>query len=114
MCSARDGDNWTPSDQVARKGISETLWIVSTMRLFIHAEGTGDWWLHLHSTMLPHSHATGHLVYAKSIHLYVQQMKDHHHIMPEKEYRQFTQEGYFTIRHSEKFWDGIFSDQVLG
>ena len=63
--------------------------------------------------MIPYFHAAGHLVYAKSDHLYVQQMMELHNIMPEKEYDQFTEQGYFTIWGSDKFWDGGFSDQTI-
>ena len=85
------------------------------MQLFIRAERTDDWWLHLYSVkqMLPHFHAAGHLAYEKSDHLYVQQIMELHNIMPENEYDQFTEQGYFTIRRSDKFWDGVFSDQTI-
>ena len=63
--------------------------------------------------MLPYFHVAGHLAYAKLDHLYVQQMMELHNIMPEKEYDQFTDQGYFTIRRSDKFWDGVFSDQTI-
>ena len=47
------------------------------MLLFIRAERTGDWKLHLYSVkkMLPHFHAVGHLTYAKSAHLNAQQIE---------------------------------------
>ena len=40
-------------------------------------------------------------------------MMELHNIMPENEYEQFTEQGYFTIRRSDKFWDGVFSDQAI-
>ena len=40
-------------------------------------------------------------------------MMEIHNIMPEKEYDQFTEQGCFTIRRSDKFWDGVFSDQTI-
>ena len=107
-------------DQAEGKGRTARLWInylkqVSIMRLFIRAERIGDWCLHLNSVkqMLPYFHAAGHLAYATSAHLYVQQMMELHNIMPEKEYDQFTEQRYFTIRRSDKFWDGMFSDQPI-
>ena len=83
--------------------------------LFIHTKRTVNWWLHVHSVkqMLPYFHAAGHLAYAKSAHLYIQQMMELQHIMPWKEYKQFTQEGYFAIQHSDKFCGGVFSDQTI-
>ena len=107
-------------DQAAGQGRTARLWInyfmqVSIIRLFIRAERTGNWWLHVHSVkqMLPYFHAAGHLAYAKSAHLYIQQMMELHNVMPEKEYKQFTEDGYFTIRRSNRFWSGIFSDQTI-
>ena len=72
------------------------------MRLFVRAERTGDLELHLDSVkaMLPYLHAAGHLSYAKSAHLYVQQMEDLPHKMSEDDYNTFTKEGYITIRRS--------------
>lgn len=96
------------------------LWIqyfeqVSTMRMFIRAERTGDWELHLHCIrqMLPYFHAAGHLPYAKSAHLYVQQMEELTSKMPEEEYDQFTKKGFFTIRRTDKFWSGVWSDMTI-
>ena len=58
-----------------------TLWIsylnsVHLLRLFIFAEHTGDWKLHLFCIrqMIPLFHAAGHFAYAKSARLYLQQM----------------------------------------
>ena len=69
------------------------LWVqyfnqVQLMRLFIRAERTGDWQLHLHCVrqMLPHFHASAHLPYAKSAHLYLQQMMSLEHRMSPEEY----------------------------
>ena len=33
--------------------------------------------------------------------------------VPEEEYRQLTTEGYFTIRRSDRFWSGIWSDLTI-
>ena len=80
-------------DQAAGQGRTATLWInyfmVTIIRLFIRAERTGNWWLHVHSVkqMLPYFYAAGHLAYAKSAHLYIQQMMEPHNVMPEKEYK---------------------------
>ena len=34
-------------------------------------------------------------------------------MMHEKEYKQFTEEGYFNIRRSNRFCNGISSDQTI-
>ena len=60
-----------------------------------------------------HFHAAGHLAYAKSAHFYIQQMLELPHKMPVEEYKLFTEKEYFTIRRTDKFWDGIFSDQTI-
>ena len=73
--------------------------------MFIRAEWTDNWELHLHCVrqMLPHFHAAGHIAYAKSAHLYTHQMLELPHNMPAEEYRQFTEKGFFTIRLLERF-----------
>ena len=72
-------------------GVSRTgkLWVqyirqVMLLLHFIRAERTGDWKLHLSCVreMIPHFHAAGHLPYAKSSRLYLQQMKDLEKSMP--------------------------------
>lgn len=88
---------------------------VELMRMFIRAERCGDWQLHLHCVqqMLPHFHAAGHLAYAKSAHLYLQQMMKLETRMTPEEYNKFTTEGYFTIRRTDKLWGGIWSDMTI-
>lgn len=48
------------------------------MCLFVRTERIGDWELHHHcvNKMLPHFRAAGHLAYAISAHLYIQQMAE--------------------------------------
>ncbi|KAJ8874679.1 hypothetical protein PR048_025545 [Dryococelus australis] len=67
---------------------------VDILRLFIRAERSGDWELHLKCvwSMLPYLHAAGHIHYAKSPHLYVQQMEELPSRMPPHEYNKFTSE----------------------
>ena len=108
------------SELTAGMNRTSKLWIqyykqVAILRMFIRAERTSDWQLHIYSIiqMLPHFHAAGHLAYAKSAHLYIQQMLELPHKMPVEEYKLFTEKGYFTIRRTDKFWDGIFSDQTI-
>ena len=107
-------------DVAATKTRTSKLWIqyyrqVSLMRLFIRAERLGDWELHLYciKEMLPYFHAAGHLAYAKSAQLYIQQMMELPQTMPATDYKQFTENGYFTIRRFNRFWDGVFSDQTI-
>lgn len=103
-----------------KRGPTAKLWIlyvkmVLLWRQFIEAEKAGNWELHLQTIykMLPFFHASGHLPYAKSAHLYLQCMISLKNIMPAEEFQKFTNEGFFTIRRSDKFWSGIFSDQTI-
>ena len=96
------------------------LWImymeqVSLMKQIVYAERTGDWALHLRSIeqMIPYFHAAGHLAYAKSARLYLEQMRLLPSSMKDNDFRQFTQEGFFTIRRKDQFWGGNFTDQVI-
>jgi hypothetical protein len=73
------------------------LWLnymeqVSLIKLFIYAERTGDWALHLNSIrqMISYFHAAGHLAYAKSARIYLQQMQALQSTMNETEFGKFT------------------------
>lgn len=72
---------------------------------FIRAEQSGNWDLHLKciENMILFFHASGHFLYAKSAHLYIQDMRKLKEEMDEYEYDQFTSEGFFTIRRTHKF-----------
>ena len=85
------------------------------MRLFIFAERTGDFELHLHCVekIIPIFHSSNHFPYAKSARQYFDTMRELPQYMPEEQYKTFVKEGYFTIRRSHRFWSGIFSDQTI-
>jgi len=68
-------------DEEKKNSQTESSWIsymeqVSLMKMFLYAERTGNWTLYLQCVrrMLPYFHAAGHLAYAKSARLYLQQM----------------------------------------
>ena len=101
------------------RGRTEKLWVqyfrcITIVKLFIRAEQCGDWNLHLYSVklMLPILHAAGHLNYAKSVQVYLQQMHNLEAIMKPEEFQKFTSQDYFTIRRSDKFWSGIWTDMT--
>ncbi|KAF6198043.1 hypothetical protein GE061_007789 [Apolygus lucorum] len=75
----------------------------------------GDWGLHLECVkeMIPFFHAAGHFNYAKSTHLYYQDMQNLRAKMTSDEFHKFTTQGNFTIRRSDKFWSGIWSDMTI-
>jgi hypothetical protein len=96
------------------RGPTAKLWVqyfkmTALIKQFIEAERSSNWDLHITTTlqMLPYFHAVGHFFYAKCAHLYVQDMLNLKDRIDPKEYKKFTKNGYFTIRHTEKFWSGI-------
>lgn len=103
-----------------QKSPTGKLWIsylkqVSILKMFLYAERTGDWKLHLQCIrrMIPYFHSAGHLAYAKSARLYLQQMESLESKMSETEYKQFTEGGYFTVRKKDRLWSGNFTDQTI-
>ena len=86
--------------------------MVTLVLHYIEAERLGNWDLHLMCVqkLIPYLHAAGHLAYAKSCHLYLQDMYNLHQRMPEEDFVKFTKKGFFTIRRSNKNWAGLWSD----
>jgi hypothetical protein len=87
------------------------LWLqywdmVELIRLYIRAQRTGDWELHLHCVlqMLPYFHAAGHLNYARSAHHYLQEMSNLKNELDPSEYAFFFFFFFFIqtlIKHSD-------------
>ena len=105
---------------IESKSRTSKLWLnfirqIDLILKFIYAERSGSWQLHVSTTleMLPYFHAAGHLPYAKSAHLYAQQMINISTKMSEKELQLFTKKGFFTIRRSKKFWSGTWTDMCI-
>lgn len=103
-----------------RENATCKLWVqycrmVFIVKDFIYAEKTGDWDLHLKTMerMIPFFHSTGHFHYAKSAQLYLEDMKNLETRMVPSEYLKFTKEGYWTVRRSDRFFSGIFTDQTI-
>ena len=94
------------------------LWLqyldmVSICLLFLKAERTGDWELHLSMCreMLPYFASSGHYHYLTSAHLYLQEMsklKETHH----RVYNEFCK-GNHVVRRSDRFWAGLSTDLVI-
>jgi len=57
--------------------------------------------------MLPYFHPAGHILYAKSAHLYAQDMCTLASRIPQNVYDNFTAKGFFTIPRSDRFWSGL-------
>lgn len=107
-------------DKIKTNGPTAELWVqyihmVEILKQFVEAERSGNWTLHLQSAqqMLPYLHAAGYTSYAKYLHLYLQQMFELEKIMDPSELQQFTKEAYFTIRKTDKFRSGIWSDMTI-
>ena len=87
---------------------------VNVLKSFIRAERTGNWSLHLQtlSNMINLFAATGHISYAKCARLHLQNML---HLEAEHPwvYEKFAAHGFHTIRRSDRFWAGIWSDLAI-
>ena len=95
------------------------LWLqymdyVSILKLFIQAERTGNWELHLSavSKLLNLFAGTGHNMYTKCARLYLQQMKELHVSHPWL-YQQFKEHGYHVVRLSDRYWAGLSTDLLI-
>ena len=94
------------------------LWLrymkmLDIVRNFIKAERTGNWELHLQSVydMIPYFAATGHRLYAKSAHVYLQNMLSLPVTHPEV-HKKF-KESFHVIRRSNRYWAGIPTDLTI-
>lgn len=78
--------------------------MVSIAKEFIKAECIADWKAHLNSIpeMLPYFHASGHFPYAKSAHLYLQDMLQLENLIDDPEVLGRYTWGFFIIRRSDK------------
>ena len=97
---------------------SAQLWLlyldyISIAKLFILAERTSNWELHLHvvTKMLNLFASTGHINYANSARLYVQEMKKLPQMHPWL-YNKFINERH-TVKRTKKNWTGIWTDLTI-
>lgn len=107
-------------EELERSGRTAKLWLqyfdqIILMLNFLRAERTGDWKLHIKVVkgMLPHFHSSGHLHYAKCAHLYVQRMEDLCNKLSPEDFQRFTEEGYCSVRRSNRFWSGVSTDMCI-
>ncbi|KYN00649.1 hypothetical protein ALC62_08572 [Cyphomyrmex costatus] len=106
-------------NELEDRGPTAKLWVqyfhmVSIAEEFIRAERMGNWTGHLNAIkkMLPYFHAAGHFLYVKSAHLYLQDMLILENNMNQQTFKKFT-DGFFTIRRSDKFNCGTWTDMVI-
>ena len=95
------------------------LWLqylhyIDVVKIFIRAERTGDFNLYL--TALGRTinlfAATAHINYAKNARVHLQQVLDLHHSHPWV-YTQFADGRLHTIRRSDRYWAGLWSDLII-
>ena len=81
--------------------------------MFLKGERMGIWALHIQAMyeMMPYLAASGHNLYTKCIHAYLQQMHTIHETHPEVS-RHFDQ-GIHVVRRSDRFWAGLSPDLVI-
>ena len=88
-----------------RKLWIEYIKMVRILLLFICAERSGDWDLHLYciAKMIPLLHAGGHTAYTKSSRLHLVQMNQLKTKMSIEVFTKYTSQEYWTIRRSNRF-----------
>ena len=105
-------------DALKAKSRTAKLWLlyiqyVGIAKLFILAERTSNWDLHLHaiSQMLNLFASTGHSNYAKCACLYLQEMRK----LPQTHpwLHDYFMDGQHTVRRTEKNWTGIWTDLAI-
>ena len=81
--------------------------MVSLLKKYITASRTGNWELHIRTTqeMLPYLSAAGHYNYAKSCHIYLQEMLALDKSNPIV--KEYFEKGLFVIRRSDRYWGGL-------
>jgi len=105
--------------ELKNRGPTAKLWLqyfemTALAKEFIRAERMGDWKMHLVciKRMLPYFHAAGHYNYAKSAHLYVQDMENLENTMDNVVFQKFTK-NFFSIKRSNKYFSGTWSDMII-
>ncbi|KAJ8671046.1 hypothetical protein QAD02_002305 [Eretmocerus hayati] len=101
-------------------GPTAQLWVqyflmVELLKQLIQSERVGSWEDQYGCLlrMLPYYHASGHNLYVKSLHMYLQDMLRLKEKLTTDEYDKFVTKGFFTIGRSNKFRSGIFSDLTI-
>jgi len=87
---------------------------IETLKLFIRAERSGNWSLHLVAVvrMLNLFAATGHINYAKSDRLYLQLMLELPTEFPWL-HEMFSTQVFHVVCRSNRYWAGWWTDLVI-
>ena len=106
-------------EKLGSKSRTSKLWLqyldyVQVLKLYIRAERTGNWKLHLLSIsrMINLFASTGHINYAKSARFHLQSMLELKTTYPWV-YKSFAENGYHTVRRSNRFWGGLWPDLII-
>ena len=106
-------------EELRKHSRTAKLWLnyigyVNVLKQFIRAERCCDWELHLNALekMLNLFAATGHLNYAKCARLHHQEMRELKTKYPFV-YQCFKEKGYHTVRRSDKYWAGLWTDLTI-
>ncbi|KAG1678943.1 hypothetical protein GQR58_013119 [Nymphon striatum] len=106
------------STQSMKSSRTAKLWLqfmkmMEILRKFLKGERLGLWELHMTAMyeMIPYLAASGHNLYTKSLHVYLQQMTKLPETFPEV-HRHFSQ-GLHVVRRSDRLWAGLSADLVI-
>lgn len=104
--------------ELVQRSRTAQLWFqymecIDIIKRFILAERTSNWTLHIQATMqmLNIFAAAGHINYAKSARLYVQQMQSLSSTHPWL--HKLFMNGKHAVRRSNRYWSGLWSDLVI-
>ena len=119
-CTEAEKTSWKTSNVSKRSAQEqEKLWLtymdyIDTLKFFIRAKRVGNWNMHIIAVgcMLKLFAATGHFNYAKSARMYLQLMLEIPAGLPWL-YEQFTEQGYHTVRRSDRYWAGSWTDLTI-
>ena len=105
-------------NKLSKKSRTARYWIqylryIQLLKLYIRAERTGNWSLHLESLgrMLNIFAASGHINYAKCARLHLQDMLQLPSQYPWVD--KMFYKGYHTVRRSDHYWAGLWSDLII-
>ena len=106
----------TVLDDLAAKSRTTKMWVdgfikpVLTMMLYVRAERSGDWPLHLQAVklMMPYFFASRHINYARYGFYYLRSMD----ALPENVLQHFMK-GAHVMRHISGLWNGLWSDMFI-
>ena len=89
------------------------IYYLDVLKRFIIAERTSNWSLHINSTLRMFNlfASSGHINYAKSARMYIQQMQSLAEEYPWL-YEKFVA-GFHTTRCSDRLWSGLWRDLVI-